>query len=148
MHISLPRLHQRCYWLWFVIVIIRFPCDLSPVFTTRVDGPSRWVSGFHYPSTQPVNFASGNREPVNTMETGHPSTRAVTLAINSGSGNRALVFLLHDCSKFAVLLVLQCLGIGEALISSCCVHAHHRGLTGSGLTQRTCLCDLMVMICF
>jgi len=28
---------------------------LSPVSATRVDGPSWLVTGFHYPSTRPVN---------------------------------------------------------------------------------------------
>ena len=38
--------------------------DLSPVSTTRVDGPSWQVTGFYYPCWR-------------IMETGHPSTRAV-----------------------------------------------------------------------
>jgi len=33
----------------------------SPVSTTRVDGPSWRVTGFHYPSTRAVNSGSGNR---------------------------------------------------------------------------------------
>jgi len=33
--------------------------DLSPVSTTRVDGPSWRVTGFHYPSTRAVNSGSG-----------------------------------------------------------------------------------------
>jgi len=49
--------------------------NLSPVSTTRVDGPSWWVTG--YPVT---------RQHV-TRQLG-PLTRAV----NSGSGNRALLY--------------------------------------------------------
>jgi len=55
---------------------------LSPVSTTRINGPSWRVTDFHYPSTRLVETRPSWR----VMETGHPSTRAV----NSGSGNRAL----------------------------------------------------------
>jgi len=34
---------------------------LSPVSTSRVDGPSWRVNGFHYPSARPVNSGSRNR---------------------------------------------------------------------------------------
>ena len=84
---------------------------LSPVFTTRVDSPSWRVTGFHYPSTwavltgafplaeltgrvdgssiRLVETCARQHDPCwRVMETGHPSTRAV----NSGSGNRALVW--------------------------------------------------------
>ena len=61
----LPELNKCMYVIridvqWYV----QYHASLSPVTTTRVDGPSWRV-----------------------METGHPSTRAV----NSGGGNRALV---------------------------------------------------------
>ena len=46
---------------------------LSPVSTTRVDGPSWRVTGFHYTLTRTVLTGNGNRSPV-----------------NSGSGNWAL----------------------------------------------------------
>jgi len=56
-------------------------------------------SGFHYPSWRPELVAQVDGWPVpithqhgpcwRVMETGHPST----LAVNSGSGNRALVIL-------------------------------------------------------
>ena len=45
---------------------------LSPVSTTRVDGPSWRVTDFHYPSTRAVLTGNGNRS-----------------SVNSGSGNRA-----------------------------------------------------------
>jgi len=44
-----------------------FPLEFpEKVSTTRVDGRSWQMTGFHYPSTRPVNTASGNRAPVNT----------------------------------------------------------------------------------
>ena len=54
---------------------------LSPVSTTRVDGPRWRVTGFHYPSTRAVLTGNGNRSPV-----------------NSGSGNRALVVVIFHQS--------------------------------------------------
>ena len=54
---------------------------LSPVSTTRVDGPSWRVTGFHYPSTRSW------RARVSTSRFNGPYWRPD----NSGSGNRALV---------------------------------------------------------
>ena len=51
----------------------RFPL---PELTARVNGPSWQVTGFHYPSTRPVNSASENAR---------PSTRPVL----TGNGNRS-----------------------------------------------------------
>ena len=66
---------------------------LSPVSTTRVDGPSWRVTGFHYPSNGPW--------------TGHPSTRAV----NSGSGNRPLnsyLWIISVCRLRCSLCDISC----------------------------------------
>jgi len=52
--------------------------SLSSVSTTRVNGPSWRVTGFHYPSTRSVLTGARFHQ---------PSTRPV----NSGSGNRALM---------------------------------------------------------
>ena len=41
----------------------RFPL---PELTTRVNGPSWRVTGFHYPSTRPVLTGNGNRSPINS----------------------------------------------------------------------------------
>jgi len=74
---------------------------LSPVSTTRVDGPSWRVTSFHYRSTRVVNSASGNAR---------PSTRPVLTGngnrspVKSGSGNRALVFDVHGASCVSTYL--------------------------------------------
>ena len=76
LHLQMLELGQMCICQTVPVERIY----LSPVSTTRIDGPS-WRS---------VNSASGNARPsTRVMETGHPSTRAV----NSGSGNRALQIL-------------------------------------------------------
>jgi len=59
-------------------ILTESQAQLSPVSSTRVDGPS----------TRLVETRASQHGPCcRVMETGHPSTRAV----NSGSGNRALV---------------------------------------------------------
>jgi len=63
---------------------------LSPVSTTRVDGPSWRVTGFHYPSTRA-------RARVSTSRVDGPYWR---VTVNSASGNRALV-----CSASIICLV-------------------------------------------
>ena len=61
---------------------------LSPVSTTRIDGPSSRVTGFHYPSTRPVISASGNACP-STRPVNSASGNACpsTWPVNSASGN-------------------------------------------------------------
>ena len=87
---SIFHLHYHQSW-WQGIPTVTQKSFLSPVSPTRDDGPSWRVTGFHYPSTS-ITRVDG--APVNTarrvMETGHPSTRPLTRAVNSGSGNRAL----------------------------------------------------------
>jgi len=54
----------------------RFPL---PELTARVNGPSRWVTGFHYLSTRPVNSASGNARPsTRPVLTGNGNTSTLT----------------------------------------------------------------------
>ena len=60
---------------------------LSPVSTTRVNGPSWRVTGFHYPSTWAELTGNGNRAPV-----------------NSGSGNRALLINVQASVNSVALL--------------------------------------------
>ena len=73
-------------WPWEILPItlfwgFKFTCWARfplPELTARVNGPSWRVTGFHYPSTRAV--LTGDRFPL----------AALTRAVNSGSGNRAL----------------------------------------------------------
>jgi len=102
-----PQLYQViCILIWAVLTGELGPLclALSPVSTTRVDGPSWRVTGFHYPSTRAV--LTGARFPL--LELTHRQLRPLTRAVNSRSGNRALglgfvhvfVFLLTVASFF------------------------------------------------
>ena len=95
---------------------------LSPVCTTRVDGLSWRVTGFHYPSTRPVNSASGNTllstRPVLTGNGNQSpvSSLRLTRAVNSSSGNRALKLTLKQKGWRIDLLtshtfIFECLNI-------------------------------------
>ena len=66
------------YWRRYISKTYVTFTSLSPVSTTRVDGPSWRVTGFHYPSTRPVNSASGN-------------ARLSTRPVLTGNGNRSPV---------------------------------------------------------
>jgi len=48
-------------------LVDRCPSNLSPVSTTRADGPSWLVTGFHYPSTRPVLTGNGNQSLLSTV---------------------------------------------------------------------------------
>ena len=69
--------------------------SLTPGFhTTRVDGPS----------TRPVETRARQHGPCwRVMETDHPSTRAV----NSGSGNRALLFRFLGAKTFSIVCSMR-----------------------------------------
>ena len=90
-------------WIgWFLLLLFSLWCCsncieycdcgfvLSPVSTTRVNGPNWRVPGFHYKHGLFLlaELTGRQHSPCwRVMETGHPSTWAV----NSGSGNRALI---------------------------------------------------------
>ena len=72
-------LSTELWWQFGLVVTVQWSAELSPVSTTRVDGPSWRVTSFHYPSTWAMLTGNGNRSPV-----------------NSGSGNRAFVLSLYS----------------------------------------------------
>jgi len=90
MKLQLISMHTSAYVTCSVVCLF----ELSPVSTTRVDGPSWRVTCFHYPSTRAV--LTGARFPLAELT----STRPVLTGngnrspVNSGSGNRALVIRL------------------------------------------------------
>jgi len=140
------HMSNSCMW-----TIGRVGLGLSPVSTTRVDGPeltaaSWWVTGFYYgpcwrvrvstsrvdgPSTRLVETRARQHGPCcRVMETGHrhPSTRAV----NSSSGNRALVYCVY------YLVVDQLLY--EKEWSWICIAPHCEKLTSEALRHGSHSC--------
>ena len=102
-------------WLrWRIPVRDAYPPFLSPVST-----------GFHWL----VNSASGNaRQSTRSvlwrvMETGHPSTRAV----NSGSGNRALVSQSQTVTAAAQIILIGA-NVCEQLDQSCYMKLERLGV--------------------
>ena len=89
----------------------RFPL---PELTARVNGPSWRVTGFHYPSKRAVltgrTPVSIRRSSWRVVETGHP----LTLAVNSDSGNMALLY--WSWSRSWPSVSRSCLGLALTVL--------------------------------